>query len=629
VVLTIRRSLLTALLVAGVASAQTSLILKTHRIETDPAQVVGEAQGSGPGGGGHLLVQFDRAPTAQHISDLTARGVTVLADVPENGVLVSVAGPVQLAGLGVRYAAPIAAADKISALDAMNTTGYLLVEFYPDVNLNDARGLLLNAGAELSENPDLGPQVLMIHSSDMTLVASLAQLDPVSYIFPASTELAQGTPVIPCAGALTTNGATVQSIPTYGYGWDGPGLGAATVFYYYSSVTSQLNATAAKAEIARAMAQWANVVKVTWAPGVSATANQTVNILWTTYAHGDAYPFTGAVGVMAHTFYPANPNPEPIAGDMHLNDSMTWGIGTNTDLFSVTLHELGHALGLGHSDNPNDVMYPYYKQVTGLTADDIAAVQTMYAAQAGASTSTPVTAPAPTPTPAPAPTPTPAPAPTPTPAPGPSSPAAAALALTINATAATTSAATVTLTGTAAGGTGTISVTWSTASTSVAISGSATGSTAWMIASIALATGGNTITVTATAGSSHVSQVVTITRQAAAPTPTPAPAPPTTPPTTTGGSGTDATPPTLTVASPGATTVSTSAATIAFSGTASDNVGVSLVTWSTNTGQAGTATGTASWSASIPLLVGSNVVTIKAYDAAGNSSWRSVVVTRT
>jgi hypothetical protein len=27
--------------------------------------------------------------------------------------------------------------------------------------------------------------------------------------------------------------------------------------------------------------------------------------------------------------------------------------------------------------------------------------------------------------------------------------------------------------------------------------------------------------------------------------------------------------------------------------------------------------------------VGSNVVTIRAYDAAGNSSWRSVVVTRT
>lgn len=593
-----RRSLLTALLISGVAAAQTSLLLKTRKIHTDPAQVVTEAEGSSPTGSGHLLMQFHRPPTAGQVSELAARGATVLADVPEDGVLVSVAGPVNLSGLGVRYAAPIDPSDKISALDASNTTGYLLVEFYPDVNLNDARGLLLNAGAMLSENPDLSPRNLMIQSSDMQLVQTLAQLDAVSYIFPASKDLVQGTAVNPCVGALTTNGATTQSIPTYGYGWDGPGLGSATVFYYYSNVTSQLNAAAAKAEIARAMAQWSAVVNVTWAPGSSATANQTVNILWATYDHGDAYPFTGPGGALAHTFYPANPNPEPIAGDMHLNDSETWGIGTNTDLFSVTLHELGHALGLGHSDNPSDVMYPYYKTNTGLQPGDIAAIQTLYAAQTGSTT------PAPAPTPGPTPT-------------------GSALSLTVSATAATTTAAAVTLTGAATGGTGTISITWSTASSSVAVSGAAAGSAAaWTISNIALAVGVNTITVTAssTASSAHVSQVVTITRQAASTTPP-------TPPVTTGG-GSDTTPPTLTIGSPGGTTVSTSAATIAFSGTASDNVGVTKVTWSTNTGASGTASGTTNWSATIPLLTGSNVVTIRAYDAAGNNGWRSVVVTR-
>jgi hypothetical protein len=575
----VRGSILTALLISGVASAQTSLILKTHRIETDAAQVVLEAQGSSASGSGHLLVQFDRTPSAQHIRDLTARGVTVLGDVPENGVLVWVTGPVKLGGLGVLYAAPIAAADKISPLAASNANGHLLVEFYPDVNLDNARGLLLNAGAVLSENPDLGPHVLMISTSDASLVKNISDLEAVSYIFPASDDLAQGIAVRPCVGALTTNGATQQSIPTYGYGWDGPGLGSATVFYYYSNVTSQLNATAAKAEIARAMAEWASVVKVTWAPGVSAMANQTVNILWATYAHGDAYPFDGPGGVLAHTFYPANPNPEPVAGDMHLDDSESWHIGTNTDLFSVTLHELGHSLGLGHSDNPNDVMYPYYKQVSGLAAQTSSA--------------------------------TPAPTPTPTP----TTPTIGALTLTVNATAATTTASTVSLTGAATGGSGTISVTWSTASSSVAVSGSASGgAAAWTISNIPLAMGVNTITVTASAGSSHVSQVVTITRQTAA-------AP-------TSGSGTDTTPPTLTVASPGGTAVSTSLASIAFSGTASDNVGVTSVAWSTNMGHSGTASGTASWSASIPLLVGSNVITIRAYDAAGNSGWRSVVVTR-
>lgn len=586
---TIQRSFLTALLLSGVVSAQTSLILKTRRVITDPTQVVIETQGSSSAGSGHLLMQFGRTPSAQRISELTARGVTVLADVPEDGLLVSVAGPVILRGLGVRYAAPIPAADKISPLDASNTTGYLLVEFYPDVNLDDARGLLLNAGAVLSDNPDLGPHVLMIQSSDMSMVQSLAALDPVSYIFPASNDLVQGSPVSPCVGALTTNGATVQSIPTYGNGWDGPGLGAATVFYYYSNVTSQLNAAAAKAEIARAMAQWSSVVKVSWAPGTSATANQTVNILWATYAHGDAYPFDGPGGQLAHTFYPANPNPEPIAGDMHLDDSESWHIGTSTDLFSVTLHELGHALGLGHSDNPNDVMYPYYTMRSGLAAGDVAAIQTLYAAQS--STIPPAPAPPPTPTPTPV---------------GP-------LTLTVNATPATTTATSVSLSGTAAGGTGVISVTWSTASSSVTVSGTAAGTAAWTISNLALAMGVNTITVTAAAGSGHVSQVVTVTRAT---------------PSTTGGGGTDTTAPALTIGSPGATSISTSSATIAFSGTASDNVGVTSVKWSTNTGTSGTASGTTSWSASIPLLVGSNVVTIRAYDAAGNSGWRSVVVSR-
>jgi len=93
-------------------------------------------------------------------------------------------------------------------------------------------------------------------------------------------------------------------------------------------------------------------------------------------------------------------------------------------------------------------------------------------------------------------------------------------------------------------------------------------------------------------------------------------------------SGGDKTPPTLKVVSPGSTMVSTSAAAIAVSGTASDNVGVAGVTWSTSTGASGNASGTANWSLQAPLLVGTNVVTVRAYDAAGNSTWRTITVVR-
>jgi hypothetical protein len=103
---------------------------------------------------------------------------------------------------------------------------------------------------------------------------------------------------------------------------------------------------AAEAATQRAMAQWSNVVQVTWQQGTDATAPQTVNILFASGDHGDGFPFT-STAILAHTFYPAPPNPDPIAGDMHFNADETWQIGANTDLFSVALHELGHALGLG------------------------------------------------------------------------------------------------------------------------------------------------------------------------------------------------------------------------------------------------------------------------------------------
>ncbi len=591
--------LVATLLTSGFAIAQPTLNLKTRRIETSSTRRVNEINSPNAAGSGHLLLQFDTAPTPETVAELTQRGITVLQDVPENGLLVTISRRTSLKGLGVRYAAPLAAADKISplvtSLDPAAASGFFLVEFHPDVDMNTARAVLLNAGFELHENPDLSPHHLMIQSDSSDQVLALAKLDPVGYIFPASSDLVNGVSTVAFGGALTTNGAVAQSIPTNGNGWDGPGLGAATVNYVFSAMTAQLPPAAAQAEIQRAMGEWTKAVKVTWKLGTSPTAAQTVNILWGTFAHGDGFPFDGTGGVLAHTFYPAPPNPEPIAGDMHFDDSERWHIGSDTDLFSVALHELGHALGLGHSDNPAAVMYPYYKKQTGLSSLDISAIQTMYAAQDGA-TAAPVTPPS---TP---------PAPPANPAP-PATPAPAQLTLAVNVSASSTAAATISISGSASGGKGTINITWNTDHGSF---GTAIGpSSGWSVSGIPLATGINTITVTAIDSVTHVSQSFVVTRQAAT-TPT----------------STDKTPPSLTITTPSATSISSGSASITFSGAASDNTAVTSVTWSTNTGGSGTAIGTSQWTASIPLLVGSNTVTIRAWDAAGNVAWRSAVVSR-
>lgn len=96
-------------------------------------------------------------------------------------------------------------------------------------------------------------------------------------------------------------------------------------------------------------------------------------------------------------------------------------------------------------------------------------------------------------------------------------------------------------------------------------------------------------------------------------------------------SGTDTVAPAIAITAP--TTNATFATTVSavnLAGTASDNVGVTQVTWSNDRGGSGTATGTTLWSISnIVLLSGANVLTVTAHDAAGNVTTKTLTVTYT
>src|SRR5207249_2566719 len=95
------------------------------------------------------------------------------------------------------------------------------------------------------------------------------------------------------------------------------------------------------------------------------------------------------------------------------------------------------------------------------------------------------------------------------------------------------------------------------------------------------------------------------------------------------GTATDTTAPTVTITSPTSNpTFSTSASLLTLGGTASDNVGVTQVTWANSRGGSGTASGTTSWASSgIVLQTGTNVLTVQARDAAGNTATTSLTVT--
>ena len=86
---------------------------------------------------------------------------------------------------------------------------------------------------------------------------------------------------------------------------------------------------------------------------------------------------------MAHAFYPP-PNSGDLAGDAHFDEAESWTIDIpvptgKIDLVSVAAHELGHSLGLRHSDVAGSLMYPTYSGPHRyLHSDDINGIVNIY-----------------------------------------------------------------------------------------------------------------------------------------------------------------------------------------------------------------------------------------------------------
>jgi hypothetical protein len=77
-----------------------------------------------------------------------------------------------------------------------------------------------------------------------------------------------------------------------------------------------------------------------------------------------------------------------IAGDMAFNTGQAFNLGSTYDLFTVAMHEFGHALGLGQSSaGPWAVMWASYTGTkSGLASDDVAGIRNLYSSNQARST---------------------------------------------------------------------------------------------------------------------------------------------------------------------------------------------------------------------------------------------------
>lgn len=173
-------------------------------------------------------------------------------------------------------------------------------------------------------------------------------------------------------------GATV----TYSYMNDGVSCASEFAGCAISSVNSFMPAGAAAA-IDAAFAAWSSVADITFIN----VADQGEAFNAGTQLSGDirlgGHVFDGAFGTLAHGFYPPN-NGASAAGDIHFDIAETWKLGfggVGFDIFQVAAHEIGHAIGLDHSNTPGSLMNPFYTEAfSGLQADDIAGAQFLYGA---------------------------------------------------------------------------------------------------------------------------------------------------------------------------------------------------------------------------------------------------------
>ncbi|MDP1834334.1 MAG: matrixin family metalloprotease [Chlamydiales bacterium] len=139
-----------------------------------------------------------------------------------------------------------------------------------------------------------------------------------------------------------------------------------------------------KGEITRAFDTWASVANINFVEVPDGGGNFPGGL--EAMIRFGGHPIGVGDAVLAHGYYPPGTNSLNFAGDIHFSTNVQWEAGdlfgsAAYDIYTLALHEIGHAIGLRHETIQTSVMRELFSTsdvLTGLYADDIAGAQYIY-----------------------------------------------------------------------------------------------------------------------------------------------------------------------------------------------------------------------------------------------------------
>lgn len=153
--------------------------------------------------------------------------------------------------------------------------------------------------------------------------------------------------------------------------------------YFFHNCPSRLDCVQARDAVRTGFDVWVNISPLTFTE-VNSASDADIEVQWVD-SNTDPEGELGTVGgVLAYAYFPR------FGGDLFIDDVEPWTLfdGGEFDMVITAIHEIGHSIGLGHSEFQTAIMYPYSGYASEIGSDDLAAIQALYGLPTGTTPTT-------------------------------------------------------------------------------------------------------------------------------------------------------------------------------------------------------------------------------------------------